>query len=87
MIKGLTKTVVIMKCEKESIFEEAIFFLRDPEATDSDDIVTVASKLIGLADKEKSRNKVIKKKLIGVITFVSGVGAGIFCMLLVGSIS
>lgn len=29
----------------------------------------------------------IKKKLIGVITFVSGVGVGIFCMLLVGSIS
>lgn len=87
MIKGLTKTVVIMKCEKESIFEEALFFLRDPEATGNDDMVTAASKLIGLADKEKRRNEVIKKKLIGVITFVSGVGVGVFFMLLVGSIS
>ena len=87
MIKGLTKTVVLMRCEKESIFEEALFFLRDPEATKDIDMVEAANKLIGIADKEKRRDGLIKEKLAAVITFVTGVGAGLLIAILAGSIT
>ena len=87
MIKGLTKTVVLMKCEKDSMFEEALFFLRVPESLNDIGMVEAANKLIGIADKEKRREGKIKKKLAFVITFVLGVGVGVFIAFLSSSIN
>ncbi|OGO91806.1 MAG: hypothetical protein A2Y17_13695 [Clostridiales bacterium GWF2_38_85] len=86
MIKGLTKKAIIIKCEKESIFEQAILFLKDAEnhLEEDQDIVSTANKLIGISEDCQKRKFNLKKQLGKAVLFFYGVITGaliMFCIM------
>lgn len=83
MIKGLSKKAIIIKCDKESVFEQAILFIKDNDNAYEyeQDIITAANNIVGINDNKHKKKDKVKFIIHRSIYYVIGIISGIFMVL------